>query len=215
VNVTATTGVLSQLTHPAASIALTLATAHFSLSSPLAGGTVSVAQGQNTQAVNLTVNSTDGFVVNSGGSSTQTVVPVTYSCTGLPNESTCNFTPASPTSATTVSVTISTTAPTARLESPLGRSSRILYAALLPGVFGVMFTVGSRKRSHVVLRIIGLAAVLGCSTLWLASCGGGSSSTVKNQGTPLGTYPITVNASGVGTSITASPVLTFNLTVTQ
>ena len=78
-----------------------------------------------------------------------------------------------------------------------------------------MFTFGSRKRSRMVLRIIGRVAVLGCSTLWLASCGGGSSSTVKNQGTPLGTYPITVNASGVGTSITASPILTFNLTVTQ
>ena len=212
-NVTATTGVLSQMSHPAASIALTLATAHFSLSSPLAGGTVSVAQGQITQAVNMTVASTDGFVVTSG-TSTQTVVPVTYSCTGLPNESTCNFNPASPTSATTVSLTISTTAPTAKLQSPLDRGSRILYATLLPGIFGIMFTAGSRKRSRMILRIIGLVAVLGCSTLWLASCGGGSS-TVKNQGTPLGTYPITVNASGVGTSITASPVLTFNLTVTQ
>jgi hypothetical protein len=192
---------------------LTSATATFSLSSALAGGTVSVAQGQITQAVNMTVASTDGFVVTSG-TSTQTVVPVTYSCTGLPNESTCNFNPASPTSATTVSLTISTTAPTAKLQSPLDRGSRILYASVLPGVFGIMFTAGSRKRCRMVLRIIGLVAVLGCSTLWLASCGGGSS-TVKNQGTPLGTYPITVNASGVGTSITASPVLTFNLTVTQ
>jgi subtilase family serine protease len=214
VNVTATTGVLSQLSHPAGSIALTLATAHFSLSSPLAGGTVSVAQGQITQALNLTVNSTDGFVINSGGSNTQTVVPVTYSCAGLPNESTCNFTPASPTSATTVSLTISTTAPTVRLQWPLERRTGILYATLLPGVFGIVFTIGSRKRSRMVLRIIGLLALLGCSSLWLASCGGGSS-TAKNQGTPLGTYPITVNASGVGTSITASPVLTFNLTVTQ
>ncbi|HET9304483.1 MAG TPA: S53 family peptidase [Candidatus Sulfotelmatobacter sp.] len=212
-NVTATTGVLSQLTHPAASIALTSAIAHFSLSSPLAGGTVSVAQGQITQAVNMTVGSTDGFVVTSGTSS-QTVVPVTYSCTGLPSESTCNFNPASPTSATTVSLTISTTAPTARLQRPLDRGTRILYAALLPGVFGIMFTLASPKRSWIVLRIIGLVAVLVCSTLWLASCGSGSS-TVKNQGTPLGTYPITVNASGVGTSITAAPVLTFNLTVTQ
>jgi hypothetical protein len=38
--------------------------------------------------------------------------------------------------------------------------------------------------------------VLGFSTLWLGSCGGSSSSSTKDPGTPPGSYTITVQGTG-------------------
>ena len=188
----------------------------FSLTPSLpAGSTLTVAQGATTTAVNLTVTSSDGFVVTSGTSS-QTLLPVSYSCSGLPSEATCLFSPGSPSSSTSISFTIKTTAPTAELRRPFDRGARIFYAVLLPGLFGIMFTVGSRKRSLRGMRMLGLMVVLGFSTLWLSSCSGSSGSGNSNPGTPKGTTTVTINAVGEASgqpSITASPVLSFQLTV--
>jgi hypothetical protein len=70
--------------------------------------------------------------------------------------------------------------------------------------------VGTRRRSFAGLQVIGLILALGLSTVWMASCGGSGSSN-KNPGTPVGTYSITVNA----TTTTGGPSssTTFNLTV--
>jgi hypothetical protein len=74
--------------------------------------------------------------------------------------------------------------------------------------------VGSRTRS---LRLLSLIVVLGFSTLWLASCGGGSSTNTNpaNPGTPKGTYTITVGATTGGANpLTNSNVpFTFTLVV--
>ncbi len=60
---------------------------------------------------------------------------------------------------------------------------------------------GSRTRG---LRLLSLIVVLSFSTLWLGSCGGGSSSNTnpKNPGTPRGTYTVTIGATTGG----ANPV---------
>jgi subtilase family serine protease len=119
---------------------------------------------------------------------------VTFTCAEPSNltESTC--TPPQPVSASgPVSFHVTTKAPTvARLQNS-ERGTRIFYAALLPGLLGLMFTVGSRRslRSVRGMRMLGLLLALGFSTLWLASCGGSSSST-KDPGTPKGTYTVTV-----------------------
>jgi hypothetical protein len=141
-------------------------------------------------------------------------VALTYSCSGLPSESACSFTPSSSTTAA-VSVSITTTAPsTGQLHAPLGRSKQIFYAMLLPGLFGIVLTVGTRKRAARGLRLLGLIVVLGVSTLWLASCGGGGSGGgggQSNPGTPQGTYPITINATTAGG--TAGTAAAISLTV--
>jgi len=191
-------------------------TVSFSLNPSLpSGSTLSVAQGGKTTAVNLTVTSSNGFVITSGTSSS-TLLPVSYSCSGLPSESTCIFSPTSPSSSTSISFVVQTTAPTAELRRPFDRGTRIFYAALLPGMFGIMFTLGSRKRPLRGVRLLGLIVVLGFSTLWLGSCGGSSGSGNSNPGTPKGTTTFTVNAVGQASgsaSITASPVVSFQLTV--
>ena len=93
-----------------------------------------------------------------------------------------------------------TTAPTkAQLRPPLGRS-RIFYALLLPGMFGIVLAAGSRMRSF---RLFSLIAVLGISTLWLGSCGGsggGGTTTPPNPGTPTGSYTVNVSATTGGTN---------------
>jgi hypothetical protein len=93
---------------------------------------------------------------------------------------------------------------------------RIFYAALLPGVLGIMFTAGSRKRSLRGMRLLGLIVALGFSTLWLGSCGGGGGGN-SNPGTPTGTYTITINATTGGSNpITPSNApVTFQLVVVQ
>ena len=87
-----------------------------------------------------------------------------------------------------VSFGVTTTLPSSALNRPSDRGARIFYAALLPGLLGIVFTVGTRKRSARSLRLLGLMVTLGFSTLWLALCGGSNSSSNGNQGTPKGVY---------------------------
>ncbi len=91
---------------------------------------------------------------------------------------------------------------------------RIFYAALLPGLLGIVFSAGSRKRRLQGIRLLGLLVILGGSTLWLASCGGSSASSSNNgggstQGTPAGTYTISVS----GTSGSATATTSFQVVV--
>jgi len=184
------------------SVTITSTTVTFSLGASIAGGTLSVSQGQTTGAVNMAVTSTStpSFIVSSG-SGTQTSLPVTYTCTGLPTESTCFFNGTQTTittQLTSVTLTIQTTAPTTKLERPLDRGTRLFYAVLLPGLLGIVFTAASRKRALGGMRVLGLIVMLGISTMWLASCGGSTNSSNKNPGTPVGQSSITVNATTNG-----------------
>ena len=165
------------------------------------GGTASVA---------VTINSTTGFIVGSGAGAT-TALPLTYSCSGSPAlataEISCQINPggnSQPTNATAVTVSLGTTAPTTQLRPPLG-GNRIFYALLLPGLFGIVFAAGSRTRG---LRLLSLIVILGFSTLWLGSCGGGSSTTTNpaNPGTPANTYIVTIGATTGG----ANPIANSN-----
>jgi subtilase family serine protease len=168
-------------------------------------GAFTVAPGVTAGPDTITVTSTSGFVTNG-----QTAKPLTYSCLGLPSEATCVFTPPSPTSSATVMVSITTMAPTAQLRAPIGRGNRIFYAMLLPALFGIALTAGSKKRAARGVRLLSFIVVLGFSTMWLASCGGSSSGSSGNPGTPAGFYPITINAT---TGIVQGTAATVNLTV--
>jgi subtilase family serine protease len=148
-----------------------------------------------------TVNATVALAVASGFTGT-----ITFTCTDTAGESTC--TPPPNTNASgNVTFAISTTAPTAKLQRPMDRNTRIFYAALLPGLFGLAL-VGSRRRSLRGLRLLSLIVLLGVSTVWMASCGGSSKSN-SNPGTPKGTYTINVT----GTSGSSTGTASFQLVV--
>jgi hypothetical protein len=154
--------------------------------------------------------------VLTNGSGSTTALPLTYSCSGLPSEATCNFSASGAgqtitTNATAVSFKVVTTAPTARLQTPMGRSQRVFYAVLLPGLFGIVFLFDSRTRSRGSLRMLTVLVILSLSTLWMASCGGTSNN--KDPGTPTGSFPFTVNATtGGGAPLTSSVKFTLSVT---
>jgi hypothetical protein len=95
-----------------------------------------------------------------------------------------------------------TSAPTVATRSTSGHGTQIFYALLLPGLFGVVVAAGPR-RSLRGMRFLGLITILGLSTMWLASCGGGSGGSTS-PGTPKGSYTITVSATSGSTTVPAS-----------
>jgi hypothetical protein len=153
--------------------------------------------------------------VLTNGSGSTTDLALIYSCSGLPSEATCNFSPGFSqtitTKSTAVSFTVITTAPTARLQRPMDRSRSVFYAVLLPGLFGIVFLFDSRRRSPGSLRMLAMLVMLSLSTVWMASCGGTSSN--KDPGTPTGSFPFTVNATtGGGAALTSSVKFTLSVT---
>jgi len=161
-------------------------------------GTSQVAQGSSID-VPLTVTLANGF---SG--------TVTFTCTDAVAGSTCIGPTTGINASAQVSFHITTSLPTAKLQGPMDRGMKIFYAAMLPGFFGVMFVAGSRKRSLRAAKLLALIAMLGVSTLWMASCGGNSSGSTGNPGTPKGTY--TINVKGTSGSYT-SPATPITLSV--
>jgi pseudomonalisin len=165
------------------------------------GGSASTAVPYNVQDFTIAPNPPIVSVTAPGqsGTTTLTITPlggfnqtITYSCSGLPSEATCTFTAASATSET---MTIATTAPSARLDrAPLGRSRGLFYALLLPGIFGLVLSKGNRKRTRQGVRLLSFIALLALSTMWMPACGGGSSSAPSNPGTPAGTSTVMVTA---------------------
>ncbi len=204
-----------------ASVTLTITATNQSFSIASTGATFSVAAGA-TASVPITVSAPIASGANSpipfvNSSSNTTALPVTYSClqSSIPSEATCTFSPSggNAVSATSLTLSIATAAPSAQLRPPLGRGSRVFYALLLPGLFGIVFGARSRNRSA---RLLGLIVVLGLSTLGLGSCGSSNSSTggQSNPGTPAGTYTVVVNATTAGpNALTATPLkITLNVT---
>ena len=144
--------------------------------------TFQVSQGGS---VNATVNVTFA----SGFSGT-----LTFNCADPAPGSTCKL-PSQINAAGQVSFNITTTAPTIGSLEPSDRGTPI-YAALLPGLLGIMF-MARRRPSLRGIRFLTLVVALGFSTLWLASCGGSSNSN-PTGGTTRGHYAITVSASSPG-----------------
>jgi hypothetical protein len=193
------------------SLSVTKTNQAFTIAPTSGAGTYSIAAG-GTEPINFTVTGSGSPTVFSPAA-----LPLTYNClqSSLPSETQCSFSPTNgqAVAQNTLTLTITTTPPTSELRSPLGRGNGIFYALLLPGMFGILIAAGSRKSGA---RLLGLIVVLGFSTMWLGSCGGGggSNSGQKNPGTPAGTYAIVVNATtGGATPLTGT--FTVNLTVTQ
>jgi hypothetical protein len=134
-------------------------------------------------SMNLAISQLDGFTGT-----------VSFSCSGLPAESTCSFSPASIKGSGNSMLTVSTTAPRAGLND----SSRPLQLWLSSGVgLAGIFLLGAppkRRRMGNILGVFIFAVVL-CSM----GCGGGGSSSspvvTHDPGTKTGIYTITVNAS--------------------
>jgi hypothetical protein len=187
-----------------ATLALTVNVTDQSFTLTPAVSTITVAQGQSGNT-SITMTPAGGFTLANS--------PLTYTCTTAAPESTCTMSPSTATNTNPVTLSVNTTAPITLLNPPFSHGSRIFYAALLPGLFGIFLTVGSGKRGIRGMRLLGLIVVLGFSTMWMTSCGGSAGSSRKDPGTAAGSYMVTVNATtGGAAAVTGSTTVTLTVT---
>ena len=153
---------------------------------------------------------------------------VSFVCAGAPSEANCIVSPNPVTagsSATNVTVTVTTTAPT--VSAPRSRPLPPV-PPLSPGLRGLlMFTlvlvamtwaiVHRNQPSVIRLKYTMLALASGLLlTLALAGCGGGGGSgTTHDPGTPTGTYTLTVTGTMGSGSSALSHSVTLTLIVSQ
>jgi hypothetical protein len=180
-------------------------------------GTLSLTQGQSgTTTVSVTP-------VNA--SSLTAPMFVTVSCSGLPDQSTCTFTPSSveilpnATSASTSSMLLTTVAGSAANTTaphPFRTASPITWALLLPGLGLAGLAFGARRRAWLSrLSLLGLLAVVtvlgttGCNPLYNYKNHGPTA----NRPTPTGTYNITIAAQSSNGVTATTHTTTLALTV--
>lgn len=125
-----------------------------------------------------------------------------FTCSGLPTGASCNFSSASVTpglSTASNTLTISTTSRTLAMTRPAGASQHFLFAAWLgAGLLGCLltvFAVPSKRKGKLSGLLVCLIVLV--STLAVSCNGGGTSAPQPNpNGTPAGTYSVTVSATG-------------------
>ena len=149
--------------------------------------TITMVQGGTDSSATVAVTRASGFTD-----------ALTFTCSSPASESTCTVNPSGATTQNSVSLTVTTRAPTAQLRRPLDRGTQIFYAVLLPGVLGILLAGGSSNRARHAMRMLALIGVLGFSTLWMGACGGGSKP--KDPGTPKGNYTLTIKGTTSGSS---------------
>ena len=175
-----------------------VAPADFSLAlSPTSGA---VGQGSSLTST-ITLTPTGGF--NQA---------VSFTCSGLPANSTCSFNPASVTldgtSASTSQLTIATNVKAAFLRiKPLHSPGAPTSLAMLAGGGSLGLLLLRRRRKGVVRWLLPVALIAtSLSTVAVIGCGHGSSAAAR---TPTGTSQVTVTAAAGSTVHTA----TYSLTV--
>jgi len=136
--------------------------------------------------------------------------PITFSCSGLPLGTSCGFSPGVVNQSTAqVTLTISSLGRVKQNSSLWNQkhTSRSFYTRLILPSFGLgmgMVFLGRRRPSKKA-KLLFLASSLGLMILFsLAGCGGSATP----YGTPGGTYPTTVTASGAPGQATARVTLT-------
>lgn len=171
----------------------------------------------------VTVNPTSlTIVAGQSGQATFTVTPengfdsqVSFSCSGLPAEASCSFSPPNVTpngGPVTSTLTVNTTAASSAQRWPEGWPRFPAYAAL--GMMGLALIYAAGRRRTRPLAMVQFAAL--CLFLLIASGVSSCSSkgTSGNPGTPAGTTTISVSAAVSGGG-GANHAATLTITVTQ
>jgi hypothetical protein len=152
---------------------------------------------------------------------------VTISCAGLPDQTSCSFTPENieitPTTTTAITSTmvVATQAASLAKSVPMAHagSNPVAWAFLLPGTLALVgLAFGTRRRRwvsrFVLMALVGFVTVLGataCSPLYNYRNHGPP----PNLPTPVGTYTVTVNAQSSNGVTATTHSTTLALTVTK
>jgi subtilase family serine protease len=139
------------------------------------------------------------------------------SCSGLPNESSCVFSPTTLNGVGWTNLIVSAAAPHANAALTRESGSRLLLSTLgMP--LAAIFLIGISRRN--TLRVLAIGLILGVLCIGIG-CGGGSGGSgaggggggSTDPGTPVGTYAITVMATSVNGGTGTTHTATFNLIV--
>jgi hypothetical protein len=167
---------------------------------------LSIAAGsQGAATVSAGKTAEYGLTVGGAGFSGQTTV----SCSGVPTGATCSVMPASlmvsATNASPVTVSVTTMTRSSSLLRPQGSRSSWLWAVMLLGfVFALPRARNCGKLERKLVMVWLFLVALGS-----ASCGGSNSGSNTNfNGTPAGTYNITVAATSGSITNSVSLMLT-------
>jgi Bacterial Ig-like domain (group 3) len=152
---------------------------------------------------------------------------VALSCAGLPDQSTCTFTPTNvqvlpnATTAVTSSMVIATVAGSTTKLTPLqtGPSNKVTWCLLLPGALGLAgLAFGARRKAWLSrLSLLGLLALVtvlgtaGCSPLYNYRNHGPP----HNLPTPAGSYTLNVTAQSINGVTAVAHTTSLALTVTE
>lgn len=133
-----------------------------------------------------------------------------WTCTGLPANTSCTF--GTIDANNQISMTVTTTATVSLLQPYIGGHHKLLYALLLPGLFGLIGMADSRVTRR--LRLVALIPILCVPALWVACGGGGNGDNGGGNGnngggTSARTSVVTISA----TSGTLKPTTTIVLTI--
>ena len=167
----------------------------------------------------VAVSGPSNVTISSPGASGSTTIgiiastnfgPVSFSCAGLPAEATCTSSPVTGSGPNTVvngTITVTTTAAHTTMRQSNYRSyyvAAMMTGLPLCGIF--LLATPKRRRGSMVLGLIVLSLLL-----FFPACGGGGGSSQHTQdpGTPVGSYAITLTATGGSLSAQG----TFTLTV--
>jgi subtilase family serine protease len=164
---------------------------------------INITSPENGGTLTLTITALDGY--------TGTINFTSSSCSGLPADASCSFSPASVTGSGTTVLTVSTTAATAHLLRPILRPTWWL-ASLGSGLAGVFLLGGYSRRGRGTTNILTL--VLCALLITGMGCGGGSSNNTpppppSSTPTPAGTSNVVVTATSG--SLTHTVTLTLNV----
>jgi len=160
------------------------------------GSDFSLTASPNSTTVSAGASATYTLSVSSvGGSFTHSI---SLSCSGLPAQATCSFSPAvvvPGTSGQASKLTITTAASSAQATPALPSQTRPVYAAVWMQLQGIglvgMVLAGSRKRSKRLFIYI-LLALLVLGMLFMSGCAAGTGIGAPQQTTPSTTYTVTV-----------------------
>ena len=171
----------------------------------------------NTTTASIQAGASANFNINFTGKFGYTGT-LALTCSGLPANAACSFSPASLTisgdvpQSTTLTITTGGSA-TAQLTQPIDHNSNPnvpLFASLGGfGLFGLILAADPKRRKQLQMRVVVGVFVL-TIMLTLVGCSGVSSGKSTAAVTPAGSYTVAVTATGTGSNAVAH---TLNLTL--
>jgi hypothetical protein len=189
-------------------VALAGSASDFGLAAASGGSTSATVTAGSSAMYNLQLTSQNGFSA-----------AVALSCMGAPSEATCAVSQASVTpngSSIPFTVSVTTTAPSLIVpQAPTPRMPPLgpfTVEMLLLSVMALYLRSLNRTKAFCPRRIAYLSPIfiLVLSTIVMAGCGGGGSSTPKDPGTPKGAHALTVTATSNGVSHSLTLTLNVN-----